>query len=276
MISVIITTKNESRHLPILLESLKQQTYRDFEVIVVDNASTDDTKKLAGKFGVRVFDKGPERSAQRNFGVQEAKGEYVLILDADMTLAPDVLTDCSHALVKDPNIGAIIIPEKSFGTGFWIKFKTFEREFYVGDEMIEAPRLFKTSIFKKFNGYDEHITGPEDFDLPLRMRKAGIKIGRIKSYILHDEGRFSPLKSAKKKYYYASHAGVFLKRHPEQVLTLGNLIFRPVFFKKWKKMITYPGLTLGMMVVKIMEGAGAFAGAIYSGIIGTNNYDKHN
>lgn len=276
MISIIVTTKNESRHLPKFLESLKRQTYRDFEIIVVDNASTDDTKETAGKFGTRVFDKGPERSAQRNFGVQKAKGEYVLILDADMTLTKNVLMDCHSIVVKNPGTGALIIPEKSFGTGFWTKFKIFEREFYVGDETIEAPRLFKKDIFEKFGGYDEKITGPEDFDLPLRMRKAGIKIGRIKSYILHDEGRFSPLKSAKKKYYYASHAGVFLKRHPEQVLTSGNLVFRPVFFKKWKKMIAHPCLTLGMLVVKIMEGAGALAGAIYSGIIGTNNYDKHN
>jgi len=275
MISITITSKNESLHLPRLLKSLKLQTFKDFETIVVDNASTDGTKDIARKFGARVFDKGPERSAQRNYGVQVSRGQYILVLDADMTLAPGVLADCIGVVTNDPKVGALIIPEKSFGIGFWTKYKVFEREFYVGDKTIEAPRFFKKTTFKKFNGYDTGITGPEDYDLPLRMRKAGVKIGRIKSYIYHDEGRFSPFKSAKKKYYYASHSGTFLKRHPEQVLSLGNLILRPIFFKKWKKMISHPGLTLGMLIVKIFEGTGAFLGAINSGIIVTAKHDKN-
>lgn len=269
MISVIITTKNESVHLPKLLKSLKDQSYKKYEVLVIDNNSTDDTKNIAKKAGVRIYDKGPERSAQRNFGVFVAKGEYVLILDADMTLARNVLMDCVHAVEKDKGVGALIIPEKSFGIGFWSKFKTFEREFYVGDETVESPRFFNKTVYKKFGGYDEKITGPEDFDLPLRMRKSGVKIGRIASFISHDEGKFSPIKSAQKKFYYASHSGIFLKRHPEQVLTSGNLIFRPIFFKKWKKIIAHPFLFLGVMFIKAIEGIGAFTGAISSGIIWT-------
>lgn len=268
MISIVITTKNESKHLPKLLESIMCESYKNYEVIVVDNGSTDKTKDIAKKAKSKVFKKGPERSVQRNYGVEKSKGEYVLILDADMTLDKNVLADCVNQVKKDPKIGALIIPEKSFGTGFWTKFKVFEREFYVGDETIEAPRFFKKSVFQKFGGYDENITGPEDFDLPLRMRKAKVRIGRIRSFINHDEGKFSPIKSAKKKFYYASHARVFLKRHPEQVLTTGNLIFRPVFFKKWKKIIAHPFLFLGMMLVKVIEGVGAFTGIISSGIIG--------
>jgi len=264
MISVIVTTKNESVYLPKLLKSLSLQGYRDFEVIVVDNGSADGTKNIAKKAGARVFDKGPERSSQRNFGVQKAKGEYVLILDADMTLTKGVLRDCAGKVEKNPATSALIIPERSFGIGFWAKCKVFEREFYVGDETIEAPRFFKTSIFKKFGGYDEKITGPEDWDLPLRMRKAGVKIGRIGSFILHNEGKFSPLKSARKKFYYASHARVFLKRHPGQIFVKGNLIFRLIFFKKWKKMAGSPILTIGMFAVKSLEAAVAVLGIIYS------------
>lgn len=267
MDSVIITTKNESAHLPKLLASLSAQNYRDYEVVLVDNNSTDGTRDIARKFGARVFSKGPERSAQRNFGVQKAQGEYVLILDADMTLSTDVLMSCAETVKENMEIGALIIPEKSFGVGFWAKCKAFEREFYVGDETIEAPRFFKTSIFRKFGGYDKKITGPEDFDLPLRMRKEGVKIGRIKDFIFHDEGRFSPISSAKKKFYYASHAGEFLKRHPEQVFSTGNLIFRPVFFRRWKKVLAHPFLAFGMIIIKVLEGFGALAGFLYSGII---------
>ena len=263
LVSIIITTKNSVGSLPDLLKSISSQSYKTYEIIVVDNNSIDATKDIAGKWNCRVFNKGPERSAQRNYGVERSGGEDILILDADMTLEKDVLKEGVNKFQNNSEMGALIIPEKSYGIGFWTKCKIFEREFYLGDETIEAPRFFKKSIFKKFGGYDEKITGPEDWDLPLRMKKAGIKIGRIKSIIRHNEGRFSPFQSAKKKFYYASHAGVFLKRHPEQIFTKGNLIFRPVFFKKWKKMAGSPILTIGMFTVKLIEAVAAMLGIAY-------------
>ena len=264
MISVIVTTKNEEEVIGDLLSSIKNQSYKNFEIILVDNNSTDRTTQIAGAFGAQVFDKGPERSIQRNWGVEKAKGEDILILDADMVLTKDVFRDCLQETKKDKMLGGLVIPEVSFGVGFWSRFKIFEREFYLGDETVEAPRFFIKSVFNKFGGYDEKITGPEDWDLPLRMRKAGIKIGRIKSVIRHNEGRFSPFKSAKKKFYYASHAEVFMKRHPEQIFTKGNLVFRPVFFKKWKKMAGSPILTIGMFTVKLIEAIAAMSGVVYS------------
>ncbi len=263
-ISAVITTKNEEEVVGDLLRSIKNQSCKNFEIILVDNNSTDRTTQIAKTFDARVFDKGPERSIQRNWGVEKAKGEYVLILDADMVLTKDVLKDCAQKIGKDKTLGGLVIPEVSFGEGFWSKFKIFEREFYLEDETIEAPRFFNKAVFKKFGGYDEEITGPEDWDLPLRMKKAGIKIGRIKSVIRHNEGRFSPFKSARKKFYYASHAGVFLKRHPEQIFVKGNLMFRPVFFKKWKKMAGSPILTIGMFTVKLIEAVSAMSGVVYS------------
>ena len=267
MISVIITTKNESVHLPKLLKSLFRQSYKDFEAIVIDNKSTDGTKDIARMVGARVFDKGPERSAQRNFGVQQAKGEYVLILDADMILTKGVLKDCAGKVEESPATGVLIIPEKSFGIGFWAKCKAYEREFYEGEESIEAARFFRKDLFRKFGGYDTSITGPEDYDLPLRMKKAGVKIGRIKSYILHNEKRFSPLKSAQKKFYYASKAGAYLRKHPEMAIKQGNLLFRPVFFRKWRKLVDHPVLAIGMFLIKALEMAEVLFGVIYSGII---------
>lgn len=264
LVSVVITTKNEEEVISDLLESVKRQTYKNKEIIIVDNASTDRTKIISRKFTKKVFDKGPERSSQRNYGVKVAKGEYVLILDADMQLQKNVLKECVGKMFKDESIGALVIPERSFGKGFWTQFKVFEREFYEGEDDIEAARFFRKSLFKKFGGYDKSITGPEDWDLPLRMRKSGVKIGRINSFILHNEKTFSPLRSAKKKFYYASHASVYLKRHPEMVTSQGNLLFRPVFFKKWRKLLSYPYLAIGMFFVRSIEMVGAGLGVLYS------------
>ena len=263
-VSCIITTKNEREVIGALLSSIKTQSYKNFEIVLVDNDSTDETVKIAKTFGAKIFTYGPERSAQRNFGVKKAKGKYALILDADMVLTKNALADCVEKFEKDDGLGALVIPEKSFGEGFWTKCRAFEREFYVGEPSIEAARCFRKDIFLKFGGYDENITGPEDYDLPLRIKKAGNKIGRIKSYILHNERRFSPIKSAKKKFYYAAHAQVYLRKHPEMAIKQGSLLFRPVFLKKWKKFVNHPILGMGMFVVKGVESIGALSGIIYS------------
>ena len=259
MISCIITTRNEAKTLPDLRVSLNKQTYTDFEVVLVDNNSSDQTKEIAKKFGARVFNKGPERSVQRNFGAAKTKGEYILILDADMVLDPNVLRQLAELSLKK-DFAAAVIPEKSFGKGYWAKCKAYEREFYVGEESIEAARFFDKDTFNKFNGYDTSLTGPEDYELPLRMKKRGLKIGRIKSFILHNEKKFSPLKSARKKFYYASHARAYIKKHPEMTFSQGNLLFRHVFFRKWKKLVSQPNLAAGMFLMRIIETTGALLG----------------
>ncbi|MBI4058806.1 glycosyltransferase [Candidatus Microgenomates bacterium] len=264
LVSVIITTRNSATTLSALLESIRKQTYPKIEIILVDNKSTDRTTEIAREYTRKVYNKGPERSAQRNFGVKQASGKYILILDSDMRLTKLVVEQCVNKLEKSPLIGALVIPEKSFGEGFWTKVKVYEREFYLGESDIEAARFFRTNIFRKSGGYDLSITGPEDWDLPLRMKKDGVKISRIKSFILHNEGRFSITRSAKKKFYYASHALSYLQRHPEMISSQGNLLFRPVFFRKWRKLISHPVLAFGLLLMRSVEMTGALLGLIAS------------
>lgn len=264
LVSVIITTKNEEQSIARVLKSIKNQSYKKIEIIVVDNFSTDSTKTISKKFTKNVFSFGPERSAQRNFGVKKARGEFVLIIDADMVLTKKVIENCVKKMADKKGLGGLVIPEKSFGKGFWAKCKAFERQFYLGDENIEAARFFKKKIFKKFGGYDTKITGPEDWDLPLRMKKSGVLIGRIESFILHNEKKFSPWKSAKKKFYYALHSREYLKRHPEMMLTQGNLFFRPKFYKNLGKLTKDPLITLGFLFTRFLEMSGAFLGITLS------------
>ena len=69
LVSVVVTTKNEQANIERCLESICIQTYEPIEIIVVDNGSTDLTKTIASRFTTNVFDHGPERSSQRNFGM---------------------------------------------------------------------------------------------------------------------------------------------------------------------------------------------------------------
>lgn len=252
-VSIIITTKNSAATLKSLLESIKKQSYKNIETIVVDNNSRDKTKEIAKKYTSKVFDKGPERSAQRNFGAEKSNGQYLFILDSDMVLTEDVVKDCVDLVSKDKKLGAIIVPEKSFGEGFWARAKIFEREINAGYDYFEAARFFPKNIFESVGGYDINLTGPEDWDLPKRISKK-YPIGRIKSQILHNEGKHTLIGLAKKKYYYGLSVDKFLKKQQISVISRTTIYFlRPAFYKSFGTLIIHPILTCGMFIMLTAE-----------------------
>lgn len=266
LVSVIIPTKNSERTLERCLASTKNQNYPNIEIIIVDNYSTDKTEKIAQKYG-EVYVKGAERSTQRNFGAEKAKGELLLFIDSDMELTSGVIAACVQEIIeKDKDIKGIIIPEVSIGEGFWAKCKALERSCYVGDETIEAARFFDKKAFFEFKGYDESLTGVEDWDLSQRLKKK-YKISRIKSFIRHNEGRPSLLKLARKKYYYAQGLPAYLKKHPGSITREQSIYFlRPAFCRNWKKLIRHLILFFGMIVMLATEMIAAGAGFIKSRI----------
>lgn len=268
LVSVIITTKNSSITLPTLLKSIKTQSYKNFEIIIVDNFSTDNTIKIAKNFTQKVFIKGPERSAQRNFGASKSKGKYLLIIDSDMELSKNVIKECVE-IAQEKKISAIIIPEKTTGQGFIQNIRRFEREMYEGDLSIELARFYSKKIFVSVGGYDEDLTGPEDYDLSYRVGRQN-KIGRIKSYILHNEENLTLSKLLQKKFYYASKGALYAEKHPELIRTQGTILFRKSYLKNFTKFIKHPITGLSFLFVRSLEMIWAVSGYIKT--VGFGNF----
>ncbi len=246
-VSVIVTTKNEEMVIARLLNSLRKQSYKNKEVIVVDNHSTDKTVEVVKKMGTAVYSFGPERSSQRNFGAKHANGMYLLFIDADMELSQDVLKECVEICRENPKVGAVIIPEQSIGRTYWEKVKAFERSFYnqEGDNTTDAARFFTKKAYLQAGGYDEAITGPEDWDLPESIKKLGFNIERINALIFHHEKINSLLDLARKKYYYALKSHRYLSKQNIPVFSPKTIYFlRPVFYKHFDKIFTHPALSL--------------------------------
>jgi glycosyltransferase involved in cell wall biosynthesis len=257
LVSIIIPTKNSESHIEALLKSIKQQSYKKIEIIVVDNNSADKTKHIAKKYTKNVFNKGPERSAQRNFGASKAKGEYLLFIDSDMILTKSVVKECVE-VAQNTEAKGIVIPEKSIGEGFWARCKALERSFYLGIDWLEAPRFFSKQLFLLFRGYDEKQTGTEDYDLPQRIKQkhGNTSIGRIKSFIIHDEGRLSLLYTLKKKFYYVGTSQNYVKKEANRELfkKQSSIIERyKLFLINPQKLFSNPLIGSGMIIMKTSE-----------------------
>ena len=82
LVSIIILNYNAGDLLLDCVDSIKKSHYDNFEIILVDNNSSDNTVETAKKYHIKVFNFGPERSAQRNFGAKKALGRYLFFLDA--------------------------------------------------------------------------------------------------------------------------------------------------------------------------------------------------
>lgn len=253
LVSVIVPTLNSGKFLERCLTSIRAQTYPSIELIVVDNFSTDATVDIAKRLADRVYQQGPERSAQRNRGAKEATGEWVVFIDSDMVLTENVIADC--VAVASESVTGVIIPEESFGEGFWAQCKKLERSFYVGVDGIEAARFIRRDVFDRIGGYDEEMVSGEDWDLSQRVAKQG-KLARTGSFILHDEGRLSLTRTLRKKFYYARQFGAYLARNKDSKELGGQvgIVSRyMLFFRRPAKLFANPVRGLGMLFMKTAE-----------------------
>ncbi len=263
IVSVIVPTKNSAKTLGACLESIKNQTYEHIEIIVIDNFSSDKTPNIAKKYTKLFYSKGPERSAQRNFGVSTATGKYVIIIDSDMNLSSNVIQECVKVMEDNRKITGLVIPEESFGEGFWARCKKLERSFYVGIPYMEAARFFKRSDYLKVGGYNEKMTSGEDWDLSQRIEELG-EIDRVGSFIYHNEGRISLWKSIKKKFYYAEKFTKYKysNKSAANVSQQTSIIGRyRLFFSNPKRLFKNPIIGIGMLFMKTCEFG--FGGAGY-------------
>jgi glycosyltransferase involved in cell wall biosynthesis len=287
LVSIIVTTKNEEKKIAACLLSLTEQTYPNLEIILVDNSSLDNTREIALKFTDKIFTKGPERSAQRNYGmINIAQGKYVMFLDADMILGPKAVETCV-SMVKSGLWVALHIPEFVLGKNYFSQVRRFERSFYNGT-VIDGARFFKKSVFEEVGGFDETMSGPEDWDIDKKIKHIG-PIGLlplISEYpkasswkntrlvvesgvdpngkwnaIFHNEEEFKLFEYLSKKKYYAASIDRYTKkwgRNDPDIRKQMGIWYRffGVFLEncKWKRFILNPFLVLGVYFLRFLVG----------------------
>ena len=254
LVTVVVPTRNVARTLRACLESVRAQDHPALELVVVDNASTDGTFEIAQELADVAVRGGPERSAQRNRGVELAAGEWILWVDSDMVLQPSV-TRLAVAAAERTGAVAVAIPEVSVGPGFWTAVRALERSCYQDDPGLHNPRLVRRELLTGMGGFDAAMAGPEDTDLRIRLRAERAPVSLAADALIeHDEGRLTLRSVLAKRVYYGRSLPAFAAKNPGALRAQGAGTARALFRHR-RRLIRRPGHTAAMVAMRGLEAA---------------------
>ena len=269
LVSVIVPTKNSSRFLARCLESIQRQTYRPIEIIVVDTHSTDITTEIAHRYTPLVFEWGPERSAQVNYGVRRASGQYVYKVDSDFVLDPDVVASCVVQMQK--GFDAVVVHNSPDLNAGWIaRIRKFEVDMYKYDMMHSSARFLSKRVFESIGGFNEKITAGEDYDFQNRLNTAGYRTGFVEPEALHLGEPTSFWSHMTKYFHYGSDFVTYSNQNPA-IARRQLRFFRSVYIRNWRRFLKRPLLAAAFVSYNVSKfafgGAGFAIGMVRNRIV---------
>jgi glycosyltransferase involved in cell wall biosynthesis len=178
LVSVIIPAYNAERYLADAIESVRAQTYRSLQPIVVDDGSTDRTTSVAERFPEVELQRVDHRgvSVARNIGLRLARGEFITFLDSDDWWVPTKIEQQLATLGSDPTLQCVLggfenVIEPGFARPAWL------RETPDGVTAVTMiTMLARASVFATVGGFDESFATGEDTDWMARAVDAGISM----------------------------------------------------------------------------------------------------
>lgn len=180
-ISIIVPCYNQAQFLDEALQSVLEQTYTNWECIIVNDGSLDNTEEIAQKwvnkdFRFRyLYKENGGLSSARNFGILQAEGEFILPLDADDRISEEYVQLAINCFFHDTSLKVVYCKAEKFGDekGIW-DLKQFTIQDLVKENMIFCSALYRKSDWEKVGGYDENmIYGLEDWEFWISQLKNG-------------------------------------------------------------------------------------------------------
>lgn len=186
-VSIVIPTKNEEGYLPLLLASLRGQTFQDFELIVADAHSTDKTREIALQAGARVVEGGMPGPG-RNRGAAVATGDLIFFFDADVIFRhPCFLQDSIlEFTARELDVATCGLTVQDGTLLDHALHEAYNKYTYavqpVLPHAVGSCMLVKRSVHLALNGFDETVVFAEDHDYARRADKAGYEAGILRGH----------------------------------------------------------------------------------------------
>ena len=186
LVSVVIPLYNKAPYIRECLASVFAQTYKNFEVIVANDSSTDGSEKIAAKYPIKLLNISNRGvSAARNAAILNSIGEFILPLDADDWIDPQYLSKTLPLM--QPEIGTVSTDMQRFGVNHQSYVPavlcTAKQEYE--SNQIPACSLIRREAFLEVGGYNSTVDGYEDWNLWIDILKRGWKLAILNEPLFH-------------------------------------------------------------------------------------------
>ena len=227
IVSVVIPAFNAEKFITKTLDTVLAQTYTNYELIVVDDGSNDNTEKVVNEYftknkvcGECIRQENKRIAAARNTGIRFARGKFIALLDHDDLWMPEKLQRVIAAFKLMPKTDLICHNEQILQNGKVIKvsqnseknYSSYEELLFKGNSLSPSAVVFRKSLFDTVGGFDEspELNTVEDYDFWLRISR----VGKI-TYINATLGSYVLVKSAASNniLYHYGNLGNMLNKH---------------------------------------------------------------
>lgn len=178
LVTIVIPTRNYAQYIQDAVESVLNQTYRNIELIVVDDESSDNTEAIVKSFPevkyVRIKHQGFANPANAmNSGIRCANGEYIVCLASDDTLEVGYVEQCLREFALNSKAGFVWTGRREFGDSQEIRMPNHSWSNYSEPAAAIGAMMVKKEVYQKVGLYDTGLESGEDWDMAIRIRKAG-------------------------------------------------------------------------------------------------------
>lgn len=261
LITIVVPCYNQAKYLDECLQSVIEQTYENWECIIVNDGSPDHTEEIANKWIKKdfrfkyIYRANGGLSSARNAGINVAKGEYIQLLDSDDLIEKNKLQIQIDAFLKDVEIDISISGYRYFDDG-QSKLKIFGRDNFlpeiaimkndsdiielmnVKNPMVISAPLYKKSVFDSVGLFDEDLFSLEDWDFhtrcalhKLRFQHAGYFPNSFTLIRLHGESMMRDVEKMEKAYL------VFKEKRLKNKMYVAQFPIQPIPKKSIEKQI---------------------------------------
>lgn len=270
LVSINIATYNSAKTLVKCLDSVKAQTYKNYEIVIMDSYSKDKTLEIAKEYEAKIVF-APTLASARKSGSDASSGDFIFILDSDQILEPNVLELCVKACTEEGFDGVTLF-EKSLITKntFVERVIAYDKEIFHSlqdDDPIRGtaiPRFFRASFFKRVEFEKNPPITFEHTIIHQKIVEMGAKIKFVDAYIWHHET--TTIREVARKFfrygYYYIPAYKFNKS-----LAIHHSMPRRTYFHY--KALKNPVLFIGLFYVYFVKAISAALGAL------SYTFDRH-